>query len=296
VAHETTTGTRTCEVPVDGGDLHVALWGDGPRLVLGIHGISASCMGLVPVARHLGADYTLAAPDLRGRGRSNRLPGPYGMRRHAEDCAAVIRALGDAPMVVMGQSMGAYVAVVLAAEHPELVERLVLADGGVPLPIPPGLDPDVVLEAVLGPAIARLQTVFPTRQAYLDFWRAHPAVSEDWGPDVEAYLYYDLEATEGGFRSRVSEAAVRVDGGEHIVDPSLIEQSFAALTCPVALIRAPRNLLNAPSPLIPDEIVAPWLERLPGLSDEMVEDTNHYTLMLGERGAATIAARVTQGR
>src|SRR5271167_3463639 len=150
--------TRSLAVSVEDGSLHVSLFGTGPQVVLGIHGVTASSMGLVAVARHLGPQYTLAAPDLRGRGLSNHLPGPYGMRRHAKDCAAVIRAMTDRPLVVVGQSVGAYVAVVLAATCPELVERLVLADGGLPLPIPEGLDPDVVIEAALGPALARLQT------------------------------------------------------------------------------------------------------------------------------------------
>ena len=56
-------------------------------------------------------------------------------------------------MVVVGESMGAYVAVVLAATHPELVDRLVLADGGVPLPLPESIDPNTLLDAVIGPAI-----------------------------------------------------------------------------------------------------------------------------------------------
>ncbi len=149
-----------------------------------------------------------------------------------------------------------------------------------------------MLDAVLGPALTRLRVVYPTREAYLDFWREHPAVSEDWNDDVEAYLDYDLETVDGGVRSRVSEEAARVDGGEPIRDPGLISSSFASLECPVDLLRAQRNLLNEPSPLFPDTVVAEWSGRLPGLSDEMVQDTNHYTLMLGASGSQAIAARV----
>jgi len=284
--------SRSLEVPVEGGALHVALWGEGPEVVLGIHGVTASSMALVAVARHLGPGYTLAAPDLRGRGRSNRLPGPYGLRRHGEDCAAVIRAVGDGPVVVLGQSMGAYVGVVLAATHPDLVERLVLADGGLPVSLPEGLDAGSVLESVLGPALARLETVFPTREAYVDFWREHPAVSEEWNDDVERYLDYDLEPVEGGFRSRVSPEAARTDGIEQIADPDLVAGSFAALECPVDLLRSPRNLMNEQRPLFADSVVAEWRARVPEWRDEMVPDTNHYTLMLGERGARAQAAAV----
>ena len=281
------------DVEVAGGRLRVARFGSGGEIVLGLHGITGSSMQLVPVARRLPGGWSVVAPDLRGRGASNDLPGPYGMAAHAEDCAAVAAAVAEGPVVVLGESMGAYVAVVLAARHPEVVARLVLADGGIPLPVPPGADPDAVLEAVLGPALARLVQVFPSRSAYLEFWRAHPAVSKAWGPDVEAYLDYDLEPVEGGFRSRARPEPVRTDGREHIVDPTLVADSLRQVRCPVTLLRAERNLLDQPVPLISDEAVASWRPLLPGFSDTVVGGTNHYSLMLGDEGAGRIAAAVT---
>lgn len=281
------------QVRVSGGALHVARWGPGPASVIGIHGITASSMSLLPVARRLGPDVTLVAPDLRGRGASNGLPGPFGLGAHAEDCARVLEELAGAPAVVVGESMGAFVAVVLAAARPDLVERLVLVDGGLPLPLPEGVDPAGVAEAVLGPALARLRMTFPTAGAYLDFWRAHPAVGEEWSADLEAYLRYDLvPAEDGAFRSRVSEDAVRADSDQVLLDTGTVDQALRSLTCPIRLIRATRNLLNQVPPLIPDEVVAEWRSVLPRLDDTVVDDTNHYTVMLGARGADTIVDAV----
>ena len=112
------------------------------------------------VARQMPPGWTLAAPDLRGRGHSRDLPGPYGLDRHAADVTAVLRHFGGRP-VLAGHSMGAYVALLAHDAHPELVRRLVLIDGGLPLPVPDGLDLDAVLDASLGPAVARLGR--PTR-------------------------------------------------------------------------------------------------------------------------------------
>lgn len=64
----------------------LALWNPqatGP-VVLAIHGITASHYSWPFLARAL-PDTRIIAPDLRGRARSNLLPGPYGMRRHAAD-------------------------------------------------------------------------------------------------------------------------------------------------------------------------------------------------------------------
>lgn len=268
----------------------MAQWGHGPKVVLGIHGITASSMSLAPVGRRLGRGHRMVAPDLRGRGDSNRLPGPWGFVSHATDCARVVEEMAGHPVVVVGESMGAYVAVVLGATHPDLVERLVLVDGGLPATPPPQVDPATVLEAVLGPALARLRQTFPNRQAYLDFWRPHPALGEDWNADVEAYLAYDLEEADGGWRSKVSEEAVTSDGAEALADPALIETCLGQLRCPVHLLRAPRNLLNQPVPVISEEAVAKWSGEL-RMEEELVDDTNHYTVMFGARGSKTIAER-----
>ncbi|HET6794678.1 MAG TPA: alpha/beta hydrolase [Acidimicrobiales bacterium] len=280
------------DVAVAGGALRVASWGDGPATVLGIHGITASSLSLAPVARHLPPGHRLLAPDLRGRGASNRLPGPYGMAAHAADCAAVLDRAGGGPAVVVGESMGGYVAVVLAAARPDLVERLVLVDGGLPLPTPAGEDPDAVARAVLGPALERLGRVFASTAEYLDFWRSHPALAADWNPDVEAYVAYDLEPADGGFRSRVAAEAVRADTVQTLSEPDVVASALAAVDCPVHLLRATRDLMDRPPPLLGDEVVDRWRSTVGRLTDEVVADTNHYTLMLGDRGARTIAARV----
>jgi pimeloyl-ACP methyl ester carboxylesterase len=62
---------------------------------------------------------------------------PYGKRgyfaHHAEDAAGLLRALGAAPASVLGWSSGGIVALALAVEHPELIERLVLYEPDVHL-------------------------------------------------------------------------------------------------------------------------------------------------------------------
>jgi len=160
-------------------------------------------MAWPPVARQLSADWTLVAPDLRGRGAASELPGPYGLKRHAEDVCAVAREAGS-EVVLVGHSMGAFIALLAAAAEPDLFRKLVLVDGGLPFPSPPeGVSVDDVLRATLGPAIERLSTTFASEQAYLDFFRAHPALTADWNDDIANYARYDLTGPPGELRSRV---------------------------------------------------------------------------------------------
>src|SRR4029077_2021717 len=144
---------RLLNVAVDGGDMRVLLWGTGKRVAVAVHGITASGMSWQAVARHMPPDWTLAAPDLRGRGHSRDLPGPYGLERHARDVGAVLRHFGGGAGLA-GHSMGAYVALLARDAHPELVRRLVLVDGGLPLPGAGGTRPGAGADAPLGPAVA----------------------------------------------------------------------------------------------------------------------------------------------
>jgi lipase len=281
---------RLLNVAVDGGDLRVLLWGTGKRVAVAVHGITASGMSWQAVARHMPPDWTLAAPDLRGRGHSRDLPGPFGLDRHARDVVAVLRHFGGRP-VLAGHSMGAYVALLARDAHPELVRRLVLVDGGLPLPVPDGADLDAVVDAALGPAIARLGQTFPSTEAYLDFWRAHPALAGHWTADVEAYVRYDLIGEPGQLRSRCTEDAVRADGREVLAEKPLAE-ALQRLTRPTPLLTAPAGMFGAPPPLLPPEVVTAWTERVPALRPQVVPGVNHYTIMFDKEGAAAVSQAI----
>jgi len=281
---------RLLNVPVDDGDLRVLLWGAGKRVAVAVHGITASGMSWQAVARHMPADWTLAAPDLRGRGYSSDLSGPYGLDRHARDMAAVLRHFGGRP-VLAGHSMGAYVALLTRDAHPELVRRLVLVDGGLPLSLPEGIDPDAALDATLGPAIARLRQTYPDTEAYLDFWRAHPALAEHWTADVEAYARYDLTGEAGQLRSRVAEEAVRADSRDVLAEKPFAD-ALSRLTRPTPLLTAPAGFFGAPPGVLPPELVAAWQERVPALRPQTIPGVNHYTILFEPEAAAAVSQAI----
>ena len=132
------------DVPVDGGVLRVGEWSpQDPKAptVIAVHGVTASHMAWAMVAQAL-PEVRLIAPDLRGRGRSAGLPGPFGMARHAADIEAVIVALELPRALLIGHSMGAFAAVVTAHLYPDRFSQVLLVDGGLPLAVPAGISQD----------------------------------------------------------------------------------------------------------------------------------------------------------
>jgi len=286
-------GYTTFTAPVVGGDLFGGRWTPAIQVgstVLAVHGVTASHRCWSSLATRA-TDLDIVAPDLRGRGRSNGLPGPAGLRQHSDDLARLLDHLGLDSVVVLGHSMGALASVVFADLHPDRVERLVLVDGGLPLEPLPGRTPDETMEATLGPAVARLSMTFPTREAYQEFWREHPAFVRGITPAMADYFDYDLVETAGGYRSGVNPDLFRDDVRSQL-DPDTLTPALERLRVPASLVWAPRGLLDQPEPLYPRDVVDHWVERLPLLHVVEADDVNHYTIVFDDRPLDVIAAEL----
>jgi pimeloyl-ACP methyl ester carboxylesterase len=281
------------DVPVAGGELAVYRLGsqrtDAPA-VLAVHGITATSFSWLATAAALGDDVSLIAVDLRGRGESRSLPAPFGLDAHVDDLVAVLDALSLPRPVVLGHSMGSYIAARLGAQHPDRVSRLVLVDGGLTLPGSADVDPEPFMRAFLGPALARLEMTFESVDAYVEWWRAHPAISgSDIEPEVlRGYATHDLVGEPPALRSSVNPDVLRPDGSD-----VLRSDDAHRLALPAVLLCAPRGMVDDPNPMQPLELVRAWAAEDPERRRALqVPDVNHYTITLGAAGAAAVAAEV----
>ncbi len=101
--------------------------GNKPPLILA-HGVTDNGLCWRRVALALQADFDLIMVDARGHGRSDKPPTGYTYDEFAADLAAFIQEMGLGATAVMGHSMGAFTAVVTAAQNPNLVSKLILED------------------------------------------------------------------------------------------------------------------------------------------------------------------------
>lgn len=280
---------REMTVPVDGGGLHVGVWepdGETVDTVVAIHGVTASHRSWPFVVDQL-PGVRVIAPDLRGRGRSNELPGPSSMRRHAADLVAVLDHFDLADTVAIGHSMGAFVSLVLAHVAPERVRSLVLIDGGLPLDVPEGLTADQIVSHILGPTAERLNMRFDETADYLGFWRDHPAFRDAWTPELEDYLAYDLVPDGERLRPATSYATT-ADDTVDLNTGTAIREAIDALRHDTLFVTVPRGLRDETPGLFAADRIDALIAPHPTIRHVRLPDLNHYTVVMSPQGAAAL--------
>lgn len=179
---------RQHRIDSSGVRINVTDWreGEGQPVLLCIHGNTGNGRAYDPFVAAFGSDFGIIAPDLRGRGESDKPEGPYGAAAHASDMIAVLDALGVPRATVAGWSLGAKVAAYMAAHYPERVERVILLDPGLVAATP-------LATESLGRIGARLTNTYPDLDAARAALQALPMFSGEWDEHAEEFLKAEIE-------------------------------------------------------------------------------------------------------
>lgn len=279
-------------VPVPGG--HINVWhrpsrDDSGTAVL-VHGLSGNSRWWSSVIGQLPAALGLIALDIRGRGLSTDSPAPFDLSTIADDIAGCLDHFGLERAVVAGYSMGAWIVALFGVHYSDRTERLVLIDGGLPMPRDPEMAPEAFIDAMVGPALQRLEIEFETEEAFFDNWKAHPALERHWEDSMRVGLGHELVRDNDHFRVRANPEAIEITAREITVGEAA-NNAAAQLEVPTHLIVVERGTSDQPGGMIPLEVAkeAAGANRL--LTIQYLPDINHYTLILG-KGALPVAAAI----
>lgn len=99
--------------------------GQGKHVLL-LHGWGCSTQHFAPIAAELARDHRVTVMDFPGHGKSGRPPQPWGVPEYAACVKDLMEQLEIAPCDIIAHSFGGRVALHLAADDPDLVDRLVL--------------------------------------------------------------------------------------------------------------------------------------------------------------------------
>ncbi len=296
--------TKTHEIDLGGPRLMVHELGaetPGVPIVVALHGITANGLSFAGLGEALGHRARLWAPDLRGRACSRTVGPPYGLGRHADDAIAVLEATGQQRSVLIGHSMGAFVAALAASRRPDLVAGLLLVDGGLAFPLPVTAseqDVDAILQAVIGPAMTRLSMTFESPDDYRQFWAPHPAVGPTLagprGEAVQTYLDHDLVPDGERYRSSCVLESVRSDGAGTLTDAETHAAPVRAVEAgvPTTLVWAARGLADEPQGLYDADRLAA-LSLPDRLRTVAAPDVNHYTVLFEPPGLSVVTEQLS---
>jgi pimeloyl-ACP methyl ester carboxylesterase len=123
---------------IDAGDIrqHAVIGGDGPPLLL-VHGWPENWYAWRLLMPALARDFEVIAVDQRGMGLTEKPRDGYDAGTLAGDLIALMDALGYERFAVVGHDTGYIIGYALAADHPDRVDRVALAE----LPGPLGVNP-----------------------------------------------------------------------------------------------------------------------------------------------------------
>ncbi|MGY6499631.1 MAG: alpha/beta fold hydrolase [Acidimicrobiales bacterium] len=245
------------EVPVAGSRCVSALrWGSEPIEIVLVHGTAQNAHTWDTVL--LALERPALAIDLPGHGHSGwRDDFGYHPTQMADDLAVVLEQMVDAPVVVVGMSLGGATVNALAARRPDLVRRVVAVDI---TPNPVAEDAKDIHEFIAGPQtfpsfseiLERTVQFNPTRsESSLRRGIVHNAFRND---DGSWQWRYDRRDRSG---------AIRVEGHDAWAD-------VASIGAPYLLVRG-----GAAGTMVRDEGADELLARLPGAEVVTVEGAGH---------------------
>jgi len=173
---------------VSNGDVSLAVrdFGGSGEPILLLHGLAGHGREWESVVDHLTESHRVFALDLRGHGRSERLPVDVSPASFCADVVVVVEALGLRAVHLVGQSFGGHIGFLVAATAPTVVSSLVVIEA----------DPDPTAPAVVDRVrgwLASWPVPLPSEEAAFSYFSA----TSSPGTWVAG-----LEARDGGYWPR----------------------------------------------------------------------------------------------
>lgn len=162
--------------------------------------------GMIPL---LARDHRVVAVDLRGHGGSEKPTSGYSISEQADLVAEALDELGVRGAEVVGHSLGGPVAIALAENHPQLVDRLVVIDS-----VPDtsygdvGFVGELLFKPVLGQALWRIKPDFSVRDGLEVAFAPGFEVPDAFVEDVKAMTYSSYSGSHDAFEDYTGERSL----------------------------------------------------------------------------------------
>jgi pimeloyl-ACP methyl ester carboxylesterase len=260
-------------VTANGLRFHFVQWGERGSPVVCLHGTTVNAFSFQAIADGLAGDHRVYAYDLRGRGDSDKPATGYGVPLHAADLAALLDVWGLEQPVIIGHSLGAFIALYFAAHYPDRVSKLVLIDAGAPLPWSRPQDQPAWLTA----AFNRLGTPVPSFDEYIARLKAAPFIGPYWNDYFALSYQHDLHVNDDGSVIAKAYCEAPLEDGRRY-DEGRPEDQWAMVQVPTLLMRAGQGLFSDTDQLMTEAGAEAARQAIRHCTFVNYPTLNHYTI------------------
>lgn len=259
--------------------LHYLSYNGGGQTIILMHGLTANAHafdGLI--AAGLSREYNLISVDLRGRGKTSAPKDGYTLAEHAKDIIGLLDHLGIDKALIGGHSYGALLTFYMSRFYPDRIERIIILDAAVRM--------HERTKEMLGPALSRLNQVFPSFEYYINKVKGAPYI-DFWDDAMLSYYSADVREAEDGTVTCIPRLEHMIEAVNGVLAEPMIEYVQHA-TQPALLING-TGIYTMDAPLLPKENA---LETVGMMKDCRYVDVpgNHQTMLYGAGANAIVSA------
>lgn len=241
---------------VDGFSMNYA---EGPQSgapLVFLHGATLWWKDFEPLVQPLEQNWHIYACDMRGHGKSGRTPGKYHAVDFPPDIVALIKKQIQEPVVLIGHSNGGTIALLTAAQIPELVSAVILLE-------PATIARNTSIQSVPGAGdwIIGVGDVLEARRSAKDFIL-------EFNPEADEGELQNIESMIHG----VDPEFITVMTENKFFDDLKLEDVLTKVACPTLLLYGDLELGS----LVPDSEVDFIKQHVPRVTIVHIKGTGHF--------------------
>ena len=241
----------------------------GPVIL--IHGLTGNHQNMQHYANKLKGEYQVLSVDLLGRGDSDPVDEGTNLMKHGEYMTALVEEIGSQETILIGHSMGAYIASLVASKS-DYVKKLILLDGGAQI--------RKRHDDLIKPALSRISRQYETRELYIDEVRKiYDSLGISWNTVIQDSVVHELGQRESIWKNKSEEGKILKDWeSASSFKPSEV---FSSIACPILLVYAKGEI----GPLGTLFSISEYEDVFKNAKDlkMITSESNHYTMIFEYR-------------
>nr|WP_256437735.1 alpha/beta hydrolase [Sporosarcina sp. Marseille-Q4063] len=258
-------------VNINGNTIQLADYPGKKGTIIAIHGLTGTHKNMHYYAEKFKGDYRFIAVDLRGRGNSAETDADTSIFKHAEDILGLIKELKIDSPILLGYSMGAFIAAIVASKL-KSTKAVILLDGAAKA--------SDHQKDIVQPSLGRLSREFTSEEHYVsEIQKIYTNLGIEWNDVLQNTVEYEVALVGDHWENKSTEVRIVADFESFFTfDP---EQICSQIDCPILLVYAEGNI-GAMPPLFYLTDYEQTRQSTKTI-ETVISDCNHYTMVFENR-------------